>query len=460
MPSQAAAIVLAAGKGTRMKSDLPKVLHRVCGLPMVEHVVRALRGAGVQRIVVVIGHGGEAVQSALGGTVEYAWQREQLGTGHAVRSAVEALAGFEGPVVVASGDTPLVDKAAVEALLSAHPGHAVTLATAKVDDPTGYGRIVRNERSRPVRIVEQRDATPDQRRIDEVNAGLYVFDGATLFRLLPRLRNHNAQREYYLTDLVAMAAEDGLSTEAFQFVDPSILAGVNDRWQLAEAETALRRTILKRHALNGVTLRDPATTYVEADVQIGPDATLEPGCHLIGLTTVGAGARIGPNTVLRDAQIGENAKVQLSVVDDSAVGAGAKVGPFAHLRGASKVGNDARIGNFVELKNADLAERVAAAHLTYLGDATVGARTNVGAGTITCNYDGFAKHRTTIGSDVFVGSQSTIVAPITIGDGAMLAAGSTITEGVPAGAGAFGRARQETKEGWVARWREKRKVLK
>ena len=459
MPSHAAAIVLAAGKGTRMKSDLPKVLHKVCGLPMVEHVVRALRGAGVERVVVVVGHGGEAVQASLGSTVEYVWQREQLGTGHAVRCAAAALDGFDGPVVVAAGDTPLVDAATMAALLEAHGGNAVIVATSVLEDPTGYGRIVRDATGKPCRIVEQKDASPEQRAIREVNSGLYAFDGAALFRLLPRLRNHNAQREYYLTDLVAMAAEDGLPVAA-HITDPALLAGVNDRWQLAEAEATLRRTILRRHALNGVTLRDPATTYVEADVQIAPDVTIEPGCHLLGLTTVGARARLGPSAVLRDAQVGDDAKVQLSVVDNSAVGEGAKIGPFAHLRGGSGVGPHGRIGNFVELKNAELGERVAAAHLTYLGDATVGPRTNVGAGTITCNYDGFAKHRTTIGADVFVGSQSTIVAPITIGDGAMLAAGSTITESVPPGAGAFGRARQETKEGWVARWREKRKVQK
>lgn len=459
MPLQAAAIVLAAGKGTRMRSDLPKVLHKVCGLPMVEHVVRALRGAGVQRVVVVVGHGGEAVRAALGDAVEYAWQREQLGTGHAVRSAADALKDHVGPVVVASGDTPLIDAPSLVALLHSNEGNALTVATAFLSDPTGYGRIVRDGDGRPTRIVEQKDATPEQRAIHEVNSGVYAFDGHVLFRLLPLIRNHNAQKEYYLTDLVAMAAAEGLVVETHT-ADATLLQGVNDRWQLAEVETTLRRTILKRHALNGVTLRDPATTYVEADVQIGPDATLEPGCHLLGLTTVGAGARIGPNAVLRDAQIGDGAKIQLSVVESSAVGEGAKVGPFAHLRGGSAVGPDGRIGNFVELKNAELGEKVAAAHLTYLGDATVGARTNVGAGTITCNYDGFTKSRTTIGADVFVGSQSTLIAPLSVGDGAMVAAGSTITEDVPPGAAAFGRARQETKEGWATRWRQKRKAAK
>ncbi len=457
MPSQAAAIVLAAGKGTRMKSDLPKVLHRVCGLPMVEHVVRALRGAGVARIVVVVGHGGEAVQSALGDAVEYAWQREQLGTGHAVRCAADALAGHEGPVVVASGDTPLVDAAAMADLLEAHGDNALTVATAVLDEPTGYGRIVRDAQGKPSRIVEQKDATSEEKAIREVNAGLYAFDAATLFRLLPELRADNAQREYYLTDLVHMAAADGLAVGAHT-ADAALLQGVNDRWQLAEAEASLRKAILKRHALAGVTLRDPATTYVEADVQIGADATIEPGCHLKGLTTIGAGARIGPNTVLENAQIGENAKVQLSVVDASAVADGAKVGPYAHLRGGSRVGKDARIGNFVELKNAELAERVAAAHLTYLGDASVGARTNVGAGTITCNYDGFAKSRTHIGADVFVGSQSTLVAPVTLGDGSMVAAGSVITQSLAPGDAGFGRARQETKEGWATRFRERKKA--
>jgi len=456
MPTNAA-IVLAAGKGTRMKSDLPKVLHPVCGLPMVAHVVRALRGAGVERIVVVVGHGGEKVQEALGDSVEYAWQREQLGTGHAVRCAVEALKGHEGPVVVASGDTPLVDADAMAALLGAHGDRALTIGTAILDDPTGYGRIVRDPAGKPTRIVEQKDANTEQRSIREINAGLYAFDAAVLFALLPRLRNANAQNEYYLTDLVQMASADGLSVGTYT-ADAALLQGVNDRWQLSEAEAALRKAILKRHAMAGVTLRDPSTTYIEADVQIEPDATIEPGCHLLGSTSVGAGARIGPNTLLRNATIASEAKVQLSVVEESTVGQGAKVGPYAHLRGRSNVGAGSRIGNFVELKNAELGERVAAAHLTYLGDASIGARTNIGAGTITCNYDGFSKNRTTVGEDVFVGSQSTLIAPIQIGNGAMLAAGSTITSDVPAGAGAFGRARQETKEEWATKWRQKRKV--
>ena len=457
MPSHAAAIVLAAGKGTRMKSDLPKVLHKVCGLPMVAHVVRALRGAGVERVVVVVGHGGERVQEALGDSVEYAWQREQLGTGHAVRCAAPALEGFDGPVVVASGDTPLVDAATMRALLDAHAGNDLTVATSVLDDPTGYGRIVRDAAGRPARIVEQKDASDAQKGIEEVNAGLYAFDAGALFRLLPALSNANAQGEYYLTDLVHMAAAEGLAVGAWS-ADAATLAGVNDRWQLAEAEAALRRAILRRHATNGVTLRDPATTYVEADVQIAPDATIEHGCHLRVLTTVGSGARIGPNTVLEDAQVGAGAKVQFSVVDRSAVGEGSKVGPYAHLRGGSQVGPNGRIGNFVELKNAQLGERVAAAHLAYLGDASVGPRTNVGAGTITCNYDGFLKHRTTIGADVFVGSQSTLVAPLTLGDGAMVAAGSTITSDLGPGDAGFGRARQETKEGWATRFRERKKA--
>ena len=457
MPSQAAAIVLAAGKGTRMRSDLPKVLHRVCGLPMVEHVVRSLRGAGVDRVVVVVGHGGEAVQAALGASVEYAWQREQLGTGHAVRCAVESLAGFEGTVIVASGDTPLVDAATMAALLKAHDGNALTVATAVLDDPSGYGRIVRDAAGRPQRIVEQKDATPEQRLIRETNAGLYAFDAATLFRLLPELGNDNAQGEYYLTDLVAMIAEEGL-TLGTHTADAALLAGVNDRWQLAEVETTLRRTILRRHATNGVTLRDPATTYVEADVEIGLDATLEPGCHLLGRTVVGAGAHLGPNAILRDATVGPNARIRLSVVEESTVGENAKVGPFAHLRMGSRMAKDARVGNFVELKNAEFGERVAAGHLTYLGDVTVGARTNVGAGTITCNYDGFAKHRTTIGADVFVGSQSTLVAPLALGDGSMVAAGSVITADLGPGDAGFGRARQETKEGWAVRFRERKRA--
>lgn len=454
-----AGIVLAAGKGTRMKSELPKGLHTVCGLPMVELIGRAMKGAGIERPIMVIGHGGESVQEALGSNYSYAWQREQLGTGHAARMASEFLTGHKGAVLVLPGDTPLVNPESLCHLIQVHQESKAlcTLATVEMPDASGYGRVIRDGAGDLAKIVEEKDATAEERKSREVNLSIYCFDGPTLLRLLPTLGNQNAQGEYYLTDVVtAILAEKG-RVVIERFDDPDTFMGVNDRWQLAIAERVLRRRILKAHALNGVTLRDIDSIFVGPDVKIAADAVIEPCTTLNGTTSIGSGCRIGPYSIIDDSVIGDESLVYMSRLSEARLGRGVKCGPFANLRPKSVLGDRVKVGNFVEVKNAQLGEGSAASHLAYLGDASIGARTNIGAGTITCNYDGFAKHRTEIGTGAFVGSNSTLVAPITIGDGAIIAAGSVITHDVPADALGLGRSRQEVKEEWALHWRKRKK---
>jgi bifunctional UDP-N-acetylglucosamine pyrophosphorylase/glucosamine-1-phosphate N-acetyltransferase len=455
--SAAAGIILAAGKGTRMKSDLPKVLHRVCGLPLGDWVGRAMISAGISKPVMVIGHGGELLQDALGDKYEYVWQRDQLGTGHAALQAAELMAGCKGPVVIAPGDTPLISAEVIARLIEHHrkTGATCTVATAFLNNPTGYGRIMRDGTGSISRIVEQKDATVDEQTIMEVNSGIYVFDGAVLFGILPTLGNQNSQGEYYLTDALAAAGKSG-KIESLAFEDTGLLMGVNDRWQLAEADKLMRQSILKRHALSGVTLQDPDSTYIEADVQLGRDCHVFANTHLMGSTKIGEGCKIGPNSLLRDSTVGNECVVLMSHLYQAKLGNKVKVGPFANIRPGAVLGDNSKIGNFVEIKNAQLGQFVAASHLTYIGDASIGDGSNIGAGTITCNYDGYEKHRTEIGARVFVGSNSTLIAPRQIGDDAFIAAGSTIDQDVPPGALALARTRQEVKEGWVQRWRKRK----
>lgn len=441
-----------------MKSELPKCLHTICGVPMVEAVARSLRAAGVTRSIVVIGHGGEDMQRTLGDGYEYAWQREQLGTGHAVLAARDLILTHRGPVVTCFGDSPLLTPEVFQSLIrrQQETGAACVFAGAKMPDPFGYGRILRDEAGRPARIVEEKDADAATKQINEVNVGVYCFDGPALCDLLPRLTNDNAQCEYYLTDTVDLAATLGLGTEVVMIPDPSVVQGVNDRWQLAQAAKALRQRVNRMHAVNGVTIVDPDTAYIGLDVEIAPDAVIEPNVHLLGKTRIDEGARIGPDATVKDSRVGRNSVVVRSHVDRSHLGAHVWVGPFANLRPGTVLEDEVKIGDFVEIKNAVLRRASKASHLTYLGDAEVGENANVGAGTITCNYDGFNKHRTTIGKDAFVGSHSTLVAPVTIGEGALIAAGSTITRDVPGDALGLGRAKQENKDRWASDYRRRK----
>lgn len=452
-----AGLVLAAGKGTRMKSDLPKAVFAVVGLPMAEWVGRAMREAGVERPLVVVGHRAELVQERLGDRYDYALQAEQLGTGHAVSMAREALARHSGSVLVAPGDAPLLSAEVLRSLAQRHAetSAVATLATTTLGDPTGYGRIVRRSDGTVARIVEERDADAGQRTIREVNAGIYCFDAKALFEALPRLSNANAQREFYLTDAIALLAEGG-RVETLE-LPAEVVSGVNDRWQLAEAEAILRRRILRGHALAGVTIVDPATILVGPDVRIEPDVEIRPNTILLGKTVVETGAIVGPGSVVRDSHIGRGCEVLMSHLAGATLKAGAKCGPFANLRPGAVLGEGAKVGNFVEIKKSTLGAGASAAHLTYLGDATIGPGTNVGAGTITCNYDGFDKYPTEIGANAFIGSNSTLVAPVTIGDGAIIGAGSVITTDVPGDALAMGRSRQENKEQWAPQWRERKR---
>lgn len=456
-----AGVILAAGKGTRMKSDLPKSLHSVCGLPIAEHIGRAMRSIGIRRPVFVIGFGGELMRASLGEEhYAYATQQEQLGTGHALLMAREMLASHQGPLLVVPGDAPLAEPEQLDSLVDYHlkSGATVTIGTMFLDDPRGHGRLIRKPDGTIERIIEDRLLTDEQRAIREVNSSFYCFDSSALFEALPKIGRVNAQGEYFLTDVIAALSGSGCRIESFRFVEQELFTGINDRWQLAEAGAIMRKQILRRHALNGVTIVDPATTFIGADVHIEPDTSIEPMTLIDGKTTIASGCVIGPCCRILDATIDEEVVIYMSHVNSAKIDRGARIGPYAHLRPKAHIGERAKIGNFVEIKNATIGNRVSAGHLAYIGDADVGAGTNIGAGTITCNYDGFRKHRTTIGQEAFIGSNSTLVAPITIAEGAYVAAGSTITSDVPAEALGIGRGRQENKDGWAARWKEKNRT--
>jgi bifunctional UDP-N-acetylglucosamine pyrophosphorylase/glucosamine-1-phosphate N-acetyltransferase len=386
------------------------------------------------------------------------WQREQLGTGHAALMAREALQDAAEHVLIVPGDTPLLSGDLLTELLCVHAESkaAATLASAIVEDATGYGRIVRDADGSVRAIVEHKDATETMRSIREINASVYCFRTRELLESLPLLKNTNAQGEYYLTDTIGLIRGRGGWVQAKAFDDPAILMGVNDRVQLADAEATMRQRILRRHMLAGVTIVDPHSTYIGPDVEIGTDCIVEPSTIITGVTQIGSGSRIGPFSRVDHAQIGRNCSVQMSVVSQARMKDGARCGPFAHLRPGAVIGEKSKIGNFVEIKNSELGEGVAAGHLSYLGDAQIGAFSNIGAGTITCNYDGFAKHRTEVGERVFIGSNSSLVAPLRIGKGAMIAAASVITVDIPEDGFGIGRSRTEVKEQWVAQWRKRR----
>ena len=445
-------VVLAAGMGTRMKSEVPKVMHKVMGKAMIEHAASALEDANVAKIVVVTGHKADLVEGCLGKRAEYAMQYQQLGTAHAVMMAADLLGSLEGTTVVTYGDGPLLAAKTLEQLFLHHEksGAGLTMLTTKTKNPTGYGRIIRNlEEGSIVRIVEQKDAKADELLITEINPGVACYDNQILFDALAKVGNDNVQGEYYLTDLVEIIIEMGYQVEAVTTDDFEETLGVNDRVQLADANRIMRDRINKKHMENGVTLIDPSATYIETDVVIKPDVIIEPNVYLKGNTVVETGAIIGAGTNLINAKVGKNAHIQASFISDSKVGAYATVGPFAHIRAEATVGPKSRVGNFVEIKNANLGEEVKAAHLSYMGDAEIGARVNMSCGAITANYDGKKKYKTIIGADAMIGSNVNLIAPVEIGESAYVAAGSTVSKNVPAKALAIARSKQENKEGYA-----------
>lgn len=447
------AIILAAGKGTRMKSDLPKVLHQVAGISMLEHVFRSVSALEPEKIVTVIGHKAELVREVLKEQSEFVHQTEQLGTGHAVMMAEAELAGLSGQTLVIAGDTPLITGESLTNLLNHHINHknVATILTAEADNPFGYGRIIRNKHDEVTKIVEQKDATDFEQLVKEINTGTYVFDNKRLFEALKNITTNNAQGEYYLTDVIGIFKDAGEKVGAYKLRDFDESLGVNDRLALARAEQIMRQRINTQHMLNGVSFTHPEATYIDVDVELAPEVIIEANVTLKGKTKVGQGTVLTNGTYVVDSVIGADVVITNSMIEVSELADGVTVGPYAHIRPGSHLAEKAHVGNFVELKATHLGVGSKAGHLTYLGNAKIGADVNIGAGTITVNYDGQQKYATEIGDHVFVGSHSTLIAPLSIGDNALTAAGSTITEDVPTDAMAIGRQRQVTKTGYAVK---------
>jgi bifunctional UDP-N-acetylglucosamine pyrophosphorylase / glucosamine-1-phosphate N-acetyltransferase len=470
-PNPAVAVVLAAGEGKRMRSSTPKVLHEIAGRALLGHALHAAAALAPEHLVVVAGHGREEVRDYLGGLATelsreamLAIQEQQRGTGHAVACGMDSVpTTAQGPVVVTYGDVPLLDAGTLRGLLGAHAaeGNAVTVLTSHFDDPTGYGRIIRaagpdglpDASGAVAAIVEQADATPEQLAVQEINSGVYVFEADVLRAGLARLGTDNAQGEQYLTDLVGMAHADGLRVGALRCSDPWLVIGVNDRIQLADVRAELNRRLLNAWMRAGVTVVDPATTWLDVGVRLAPDVTLHPNTQLHGATAVDSHAAIGPDTTLTDCAVGAGASVVRTHGVQAVIGPSASVGPFAYLRPGARLGEAGKIGTFVEVKNADIGAGTKVPHLTYVGDATIGEQANIGASSVFVNYDGVTKHRTVVGSFARTGSDNTFVAPVTIGDGAYTGAGAVIRDDVPPGALAVSAGDQRVIEGWVARRR-------
>ncbi|QOY37461.1 bifunctional UDP-N-acetylglucosamine diphosphorylase/glucosamine-1-phosphate N-acetyltransferase GlmU [Anaerobacillus isosaccharinicus] len=451
------AVILAAGQGTRMKSRLYKVLHSVCGKPMVQHVVDQISLVGVDETVVVVGHGAEKVKDQLGDKITYVLQEEQLGTGHAVMQAEPVLKNKEGVTIVLCGDTPLITKETMESLLAFHAEHKAkaTILTAKATDPTGYGRIVRDSQGAVLRIVEHKDATDEERMITEINTGTYCFDNAALFEALKHVGNTNVQGEYYLPDVIEILQNRGELIAAFQTANFEETLGVNDRVALASAESIMKNRINETHMRNGVTLIDPTNTYIGAEVTIGTDTVIKPGTALSGKTAIGDNCEIGPNTEIIDSLVGDQTMIKQSVVSKSEIGNDVTIGPFAHIRPESQIHDEVKVGNFVEIKKTIFGKGSKASHLSYIGDAQIGSDVNLGCGSITVNYDGKNKYLTKVEDGAFVGCNSNLIAPVTVGKNSYIAAGSTITDDVPENSLAIARERQMIKREYVNKLKEK-----
>ncbi|MBW4539254.1 MAG: bifunctional UDP-N-acetylglucosamine diphosphorylase/glucosamine-1-phosphate N-acetyltransferase GlmU [Myxacorys chilensis ATA2-1-KO14] len=444
-----AVAILAAGRGTRMKSDLPKVLHPLGSRSLVERVLDSVTGLNPSRRLVIVGYRSELVRDALASypaTVEFVEQTEQLGTGHAIQQLLPHLEGFDEDLLVLNGDVPLLRPETLELFLTTHREKAnpASILTAHIPNPKGYGRVFCDERQNLQAIVEDRDCTPEQRQNQRVNAGVYCFRWKDLAEVLPKLTSNNNQKEYYLTDAVNFLSP----VTVFDVEDYQEILGINDRKQLSESYSILQTRIKDHWMAQGVTIIDPSSVTIDDSVTLQSNVIIEPQTHLRGKTAIGSGSRIGPGSLIEDSQIGENVTLLFSVVCESAVQSETRVGPYAHIRGEATVGAGCRIGNFVELKNSQLGENTNVAHLSYVGDASLGDRVNIGAGTITVNYDGVNKHRTTIGDRTKIGSNNTLVAPLTIGEDVTTAAGSTITDDLPNDCLAIARSRQVVKPGW------------
>ncbi|MEV6134897.1 bifunctional UDP-N-acetylglucosamine diphosphorylase/glucosamine-1-phosphate N-acetyltransferase GlmU [Nocardia sp. NPDC051990] len=465
MPQQTAVVVLAAGAGTRMRSKTPKVLHSLAGRSMLAHALHAANEIDPAFLITVVGHDREqvgaavaAVASDLGRDITTAIQEQQLGTGHAVQCALAAVPeDFTGDLLVTSADVPLLDGHTLSALLDEHRSYgersAVTVLTFEPDDPNGYGRIVRNADGQVIEIVEHADTSPVQSAITEVNSGVYAFDATVLRTMIGRLSTANAQHELYLTDVLRLAREAGHPVHGARLLDSAKVTGVNDRVQMSVAARTLNRYILERHMRAGVTIIDPATTWVDASVKIARDAEIRPGVQLLGGTVIGEDAVIGPDSTLTDVIVGEGAHVVRAHGDQAVIGPGANIGPFSYLRPGTVVGDSGKLGAFVETKNASIGAHSKVPHLTYVGDATIGEHSNIGASSVFVNYDGVKKHHTVVGSHVRTGSDTMFVAPVTVGDGAYTAAGTVLRRNVPPGALAVSGGPQKNIEGWVQRYR-------
>ncbi len=459
-----AVIVLAAGKGTRMKSTRPKVLHEVAGRPMLFYPLAIMEELKAGRVAVVIGHGADDVKAAFPSKkIGFVLQKEQLGTGHAVATALKSLSGFSGDVLVLSGDVPLITKETVSAFLKLHrtggkDRPAISLITMALDSPKGYGRVVRDEERAVVRIVEDKDCTPGERHINEVNSGIYVFRSDFLFTAIKKIGRDNAQGEYYLPDLIALAVAKGLKVKALTHTDPEEVMGINNRVELARAASVMRRRINESLMMSGVTIIDPERTYIDHGVKIGADTIVYPGAHIKGGSIIGESVVIEEGARITDSRIGASTAIKsYSIVEDSVVGENVQIGPFGRLRPGNVIGDKARIGNFVEVKKSRIGKGSKVNHLSYIGDAVIGEGVNIGAGTITCNYDGVHKHRTTIEDNAFIGSDSQLVAPVTIGKGAYVGSGTTVTKDVPPDALVITRTKERVIEGWAKKKRAEKK---
>ncbi len=453
------AVVLAAGQGTRMKSQKHKLLHSVCGRPMIDWILDVLTEIEVDETVVVVGHRADQIQEHLGDRVTYAFQEEQLGTAHAVMQVEPILGEKEGLTLVLNGDHPLFRSETFLQMIASHQNSnaAATVLTALLENPFGYGRIIRGEDGSVSRIVEQKDANEEEQAVREINTGAFCFDNRKLFSALKHVQNDNAQGEYYLPDVIEVLTEEGERIEAFVLDDPSEAMGVNNRIQLAEAQRVMGRRILEKHMLEGVTIIDPDQTYIDADVMIGPDTVIYPGTYLKGKTKIGSRCLIGPCADLRDVIVDDDVTIRYSVIEESRLEEKSRIGPYSYIRPQTHLGAETRVGSFVEMKNTYMGRGSKAAHLGYIGDADVGEGVNISCGAITVNYDGVNKHRTVIGDGAFIGCNTNLVAPVTVEDGAYIAAGSTITRDVPAGDLAIARQRQINKPGYAKKLIQKKK---